>query len=198
MLAKMFKVLETTEIQLTPKAVKRLRISALMSIPALPLFAVAELFEFSDMTTNLLLGFGTISFLALLYCATTRMANRLWVPEKHLDEVEVERKRRSGSLMYQVLLAFFAFFAGVFLALDGGTANTFWSPRAFTYFFGSLFAVSTSVQVAIAAWMTEPLSEPDAVKVAADVRYQWIVFAIVIGLVIINLFIKNLTFPLHP
>ena len=182
MLAKVFNVFETTEIQLTPQAINRLRFSALMSIPAMPLFAAAEFLNFSESVNKVLIALGVICALALLYCFFTRMANRLWIPEKYLDEVEIDRKRRSASLTYQLLVIGLMVSLTIMLLLTGAEKNsaTLLSPRMFIFFLGSLMCVSMGVQTAIAAWMTEPLSHGKVDKVASDGRYKWVVLLIIL------------------
>ena len=186
MLAKLFNVFETTEIQLTPSAIKRLRLSALLSIPMLPSFAAIELLSLTGNAKVAMLALGIISALAALYCFSTRMANRLWIPEKYLDEAEIERKRRSGSLTYQLLIWICAFalpitmlfFGGLDVDSDVGTVLT---GRALVFLLGSIFMITLSVQTAIAAWMTPPLSEDGNVeRVPMDARYKWIMGAILL------------------
>ena len=194
MLSKIYNVFETTEIQLTPQAIKRLRVTAILGLFALPLFAAAEMFNLSTRVTNILIGLGVISIISMLYSATTRMANRLWVPEKHLDEAEIERKRRSGSLTNQLILLALSLgcLTVLTLELNGFGTGEWWNGRVFTYLFGSLVILSTSGQIAIAAWMTEPISDPQVSKVAADKKYQWIATAAIIGVIAIAVLLRYL------
>ena len=181
-----FKTFETTEIQLTNKAIKRLRLSAVMAMFALPCFATIEFFDLSKNVENILLVAGGISFLALMYTSIVRLANRLWIPEKYLDEAEIERKRRSGSLTNQIMIWLFSFFTLVAVLADrfGLGSVIDWTPRTFTYLFGILFMMMICVQTAIAAWMTEPLADASVKRVASDTRYPWIIlglFVLVFG-----------------
>jgi len=100
MLSAVYKAFEATEVQLTPKAITRLRVSAILSLFAIPIFAVAKLFDLPNGVSNVIIPFGLLCMLAMAYAFSTRLANRLWVPEKYLDESEIERKRRSSSLTY--------------------------------------------------------------------------------------------------
>ena len=189
-----FKTFETTEIQLTNKAIKRLRLSAVMALFALPCFAAIELFDLSKNVENILLVAGGISFLALMYTAIVRLANRLWIPEKYLDEAEIDRKRRSGSLTNQIMIWLFSFFTLVAVLADrfGLGSGIDWTPRTFTYLFGILFMMMICVQTAIAAWMTEPLADASVKRVASDTRYPWIIlglFVLVFGLVFLMQFL---------
>lgn len=190
-----FKTFETTEIQLTGRAIKRLRLSAVMAMFALPCFATVELLDLSKNVENILLVAGGVSFLALMYTAMVRLANRLWIPEKYLDEAEIERKRRSGSLTNQIMIWLFSFFTLVAVLADrfGLGAGIDWTPRTFTFLFGILFMMMICVQTAIAAWMTEPLADVNVKKVASDTRYPWIMlgsFVLVFG---VGFLIQSLT-----
>lgn len=187
MLAKMFNIFETTEIQLTPSAIKRLRWSALLSTLALPSFAVIEFLNPTGNARMAVLAVGIIAGLALLYCFSTRMANRLWIPEKYLDEVEIDRKRRSASLTYQILIWGLALFIPITMLFLGGLdrdAGAVLTGRAFTFLLASIFIITISVQTIIAAWMTQPLSDDSNVeKVPMDARYKWIMGGTLIVLI---------------
>ena len=186
MLARLFNIFETTEIQLTPNAIKRLRWSALLAIPTIPSFAAIEFLTLSGATQIAVIILGAISMLAMIYCFSTRMANRLWIPEKYLDEVEIDRKRRSGSLTYQLLIACLMLFIPImvmFYTGFDGNAVAVWNGREITFLLASIFTIALSVQTAIAAWMTQPLSDDSNVeKVPMDARYKWIMGAVIIVL----------------
>lgn len=176
MLKAMFDIFETTEVQLTHSAVMRLRWASVMGFPALPIFAAIEYFEPTGALITVAFIAGIISVLSLVYCASTRLANRLWVPEKYLDEVEIERKRRSASLTYQILVLLFAAVATVFLFVFPASQvsnSVSFTPRALTFLFGALLCCTCALQTGIAAWMTEPLTEGRPVRTPTDGWYKW-------------------------
>lgn len=184
MLSKVFGIMETTEVQLTPQALTRLRVTTLLSFLVIPIYGAVELLDVSGGARTTLIALGVISALAMLYSFTTRLANRLWTPEKYLDENEIERKRRSMSLTFQVLTGVLA----VLLLYMSFTAqygsNAVMSINAIVFIMASLFFMSFSFQIAAAAWMIKPLNDSGAKPVAADKRYMVLVavFIVITGL----------------
>lgn len=192
MLSTFFNIFETTEMQLTPAAIRRLRVSSILSFFAFPCFAAAELIATSETAKIVLIVIGLICAAAMVYCFCTRLANRLWVPEKHLDEAEIERKRRSGSVTYQIMLTVLMVLAVAASLIVEGDLQVLLNPRAALYSTAAFFIGALSVQTAIAAFMTEPLSEGAVDKVPADSRYKWLLLLMVaffggLGFLISNL-----------
>ena len=180
MLSAVFKAFEATEVQLTPKAITRLRVSAILSLFAIPLFSAAKLFEWPDGVSNVLISFCLLCMLAMLYAFSTRLINRLWVPEKYLDESEIERKRRSSSLTYQFMI-YALMIILVLLTLSRHALVDFpWDTRTIFYLTAVLLFSVMSLQTIIAAFMISPISDDEARKVAADGRYKWLMAAMLI------------------
>lgn len=122
--ADMFKL---TEKQMTKKALNRLKILTLASLPAIPfiiLIAFAKTStepqaEVSSGLENLIIGLIIISVIALLALCFCKFTNRFWARDKYLDEWEVARKHQAMAFSYQLFcyiiaafLLYFTFFSG--------------------------------------------------------------------------------------
>ena len=180
MLSAVYKAFEATEVQLTPKAITRLRVSAILSLFAIPIFAVAKLFDLPNGVSNVIIPFGLLCMLAMAYAFSTRLANRLWVPEKYLDESEIERKRRSSSLTYQIMIAALMITLVLLTLSRNALADFPWDTRTIFYLTAVLLFSVMSLQTIIAAYMISPISDDEAQKVAADGRYKWFMAATLI------------------
>lgn len=192
MLSKFFDIMETTEVQLTPQALRRLRITTLLSFLVIPIWGAVALLELSSGMKNALITVGIISGLAMLYSYTTRLANRLWTPEKYLDENEIERKRRSMSLTFQLLLGVVGFLAGwaSFAARNGESAVI--DINALVFMLAFLLFTSFSFQITAAAWMIQPLNDSGAAPVAADKRYKVLAPVILVASAAVGLALSKL------
>jgi hypothetical protein len=175
MLTTVFKAFEATEVQLTPSAITRLRVSAVLSFFAIPIFAAVEFLSLSGGVKTVLIALGIVSALALLYCYSTRLANRLWMPEKYLDESEIDRKRRSGSITYQILSIILMVLSVGFIVFQGTLAGFTLDARAVSFGLAILLFSAMSLQTTIAAYIISPISDGPVEKVAADGRYKWLI-----------------------
>lgn len=182
MLKAVFDIFEPTEKQLTKSAILRVRWTAVLGLFVLPTFAAIELLPITGDMRVAAITLGLALGAALLYCLSTRMANRLWVPEKYLDESEIEIKRRSASLAYQFLVLALA---AVLLLLTLPTVETAMlvTPRAITFSLGSIFIGIICIQTIFATFMMKPLSDGSVDVTPMDKRYGFIM-----GLVLIALF----------
>lgn len=195
MLTTFFKAFEATEIQLTAKAIKRLRISALLTYLVLPCYPAFRFLELSKNVEIPLIIILTISVLAMIYSSLTRLANRLWMPESYLDEVEIERKRRSASLTLQIMFGLLTVVAIVSVFFHKFTlgAEIAWTPLGLGYLFISLGAFAANTQIFIAACMTQPLADATAETIPADIKYKWSALVFLIGLIVFSLILGFLT-----
>lgn len=102
-----------TEESISAKSIKRLRWLTIGSLPILPLAAFVKIFGFTSLK-----GFGPLSgyiviFLITLFafsltCAVpvilSRIGNRIWAPDKYLDEWEQDMKRKSMAMAFIVVM----------------------------------------------------------------------------------------------
>lgn len=186
MLKAMFDIFEPTEKQLTPAAIMRLRISMVFGFFALPIFAAVELLPLEDSVRMVAIIMGVICYIGLVYGLVTRMANRLWVPEKYLDESEIEIKRRSASLAYQIMMFTVAALIATFFVLSPKGSDFTVSARSLVYLFGSLMCAFFCFQTFVAAMMIKPLSDGDIEVTPMDKRYGLIIGGGLITLTLIG------------
>lgn len=186
MLKAMFDIFEPTEKQLTSAAIMRLRISMVFGFFALPIFAAIEVLALSGSARMAAIIVGIICYIGLVYGLITRMANRLWVPEKYLDESEIEIKRRSASLAYQIMMFTVAALIATFFVLSQQGSDFTVSARALVYLFGSLMCAFFCFQTFVAAMMIKPLSDGDIEITSMDKRYGFIMAGCLMTLALIG------------
>ena len=106
MLAKYFEMFEPTERQITAKALRRLKIAAMVALAAVPLIVVDKLIPLETMhpvAATIIEAAFIISVIGFLFICCSRVFNRVWAPDKYLDESEILRKRESATFAYMVL-----------------------------------------------------------------------------------------------
>ena len=122
MLKSFFGIFEVTEAQLQPGAIQRLRWGSYLSFLFLPAAAIGH---FSDAVQDgvasvLTLSAFAIGFLGFCLMGFARTFNRLWTPDRYLDEGEIARKREVNSFAFfwvmtiLMLILFAVVFLGVF------------------------------------------------------------------------------------
>lgn len=192
MLTKVFNMFEPTEVQLTHGALMRLRIAAILGIFAIPIFAYLKLSAPAGSAQTIAIGAGIFAFAGFAYCAFSRIGNRLWIPESHLDENEVGLKRRVGSLSYQIVMAVIVVATFVaFIAWHKGSDPTI-SLLTLSYVFASIGGGTACLQTAIAAWMTPPLEGESNVKTFSDKYYLIFTIGILVLLALLSALLGHL------
>lgn len=186
MLKTIFDVFQVTEAQVTSSALRRLKLASIVSIPALPLAVLAKHGGRDGALQVIILTLAAVSVLALLLVASSRIANRLWIPERYLDEAEITRKRKSASLAYQCVHLMSAVFIIWFvLAFNSGSGlfDIFSDGAAFMYLMGTIMTVSISLQTLFACLDMAALdSENVDARSAADKYYKYGALAAFLGL----------------
>ena len=104
--------------ELTLKALRRVKILMILSLPAYPLAATSKLGQFSD-NVNLLLNITfVLSAICLMGCAITKFVNRFWSRDKYLDEWERARKHESMAFTFQLMMYMIALFMLLGILID--------------------------------------------------------------------------------
>jgi len=174
MLKAMFDIFEPTERQLTQRAISRLRLASVIGFFAMPLVGIAQLAPLTGGLNTAVTVLSIIACLAMVYCLLTRLANRLWVPEKYLDESEIELKRRSASLTYQILMLVIAGLIAGMAFVSAGTPAAMditLSCNLVLLTLGSLLIGAGCLQTGLAAWMTKPIDAEGTAPSLMDKRY---------------------------
>ena len=89
--------------ELTPKALRRLKILMFLSLPVYPLLAV-RLGQFGDNVDLLLNIIYIIPAFSFFLFALTKFVNRFWSRDQYLDEWERARKHEAMAFAFQVLI----------------------------------------------------------------------------------------------
>ena len=104
--------------ELTLKALRRVKILMILSLPAYPLAATSKLGQFSD-NVNLLLNITfVLSAICFMGFAITKFVNRFWSRDKYLDEWERARKHESMAFTFQLMMYMFALFMLLGILID--------------------------------------------------------------------------------
>jgi len=108
-----------TEKQMTKKALSRLKLLTLISLPATPLFFLYSLDKIPTDGEPFYIVLGIVSVIALLTLSFCKFTNRFWARDKYLDEWEVARKHQAMAFTLQLftyvvaaLMLFFLFTSG--------------------------------------------------------------------------------------
>jgi len=194
MLKTIFNIFVVTEEQLTKKSITRLRVASCLSLFFIP--AVAILQE-SNVTGFMLMALGVFTFIALIsfgYVAMSRATNRLWVPNKYLDEAEIQRKQISAYQTYTSLI-FAAFIVLVLFLLDHSLFHSFALnvnvEKALYYIMTGLISSMITLQTFFAAKLMQPLDVDNEAGAfansGADKWYKYAACAFVLAFLILPL-----------
>ncbi len=145
MLKSFFGIFEATEAQLRPAAINRLKLASWASLLFAPLLALYNFGGIEDGSAMkgpiafMLL----ISFIGFTIMGFPRVFNRIWTPDRYLDESEISRKREVNSF------AFVWFISALMVALFGFIGLEILSPNPLTLSaeYSSLLATAFSVLV---------------------------------------------------
>ena len=94
-------IFKLTEKQMTRKALNRLKILTLLSLPAVPLIVLDVFGAFSNSTTVSKLSIFAIPYAAFVAISFSKFVNRFWARDKYLDEWEVARKHQAMAFSLQ-------------------------------------------------------------------------------------------------
>ena len=174
-------ITELNERDVTAKALKHLRISALLSLPLVPLMVVMS----SDISMNyisqslVLLAF-FVSLIALVATCLSKLVNRVWVRDQYLDEWEIGLKHRSMAFAFQVVL-----YALTMLLLLGGALYYFdmlslltTKPEMIGCTLLSILALGLYAQIFVQLAMIEPIEADELDKTSGARRPIKGVFAV--------------------
>ena len=93
---------KVSERDLTKKALGKLKLWALLGLPATPLYAVAHFGDLSPEIFRVMILLTFISGAFLLVTMLSRFTNRFWARDKYLDEWELQRKHHSMAIGFQI------------------------------------------------------------------------------------------------
>lgn len=177
MLKAFFDIFQVTDAQITPSAMARLKWASALSVPAIPFAGVAKYGNLPGGLEGLFVGLAFISTLGLLYAFTSRLANRLWIPDKYLDEAEIARKRQSGSLTFLWTIAILmavTFGMLLWINVQGSLPAYMKSDLFIIIAFGAVITMPISFQTLCVANSLGDL-EPDqtTVKTSVDRYYKY-------------------------
>lgn len=182
MLKPLFDVFQVTEQQLTAKAIKWLRISSVLSLFALPSYMIVEGFDLGPVLTGAFSLLAMAGLLGILYAYSSRVLNRVWTPDKYLDEAEKERKRSASTFAFIVVVASAMIVCAgalLFWFVSGEIPAFLAHERAAIYTLGLIIMFAISLQAIHLAWNIKPIEDAAAEDTQPDKRYKsWIAFYI--------------------
>jgi len=182
MLQRYFDIFAATEEQLTKKAIGRLRFSAFLGIFFMPFYTVLSFQEFSDAVGMIIIALTGAAFLGFVYAAMSRAANRVWVPDKYLDESEIKIKHQTAYMSYKwILISAFVLSLTTLIDVNFNALKTLSYDLTVTdylfYTFGSLFICAFCLQAFFLAGLMRPLDadglDESGVKSGADRWYKY-------------------------
>ena len=100
MLKRIYDTFQITESQLTKASLMRLKLAALISLALMPVLTVMSMRGVTGLAIYIMIGLIGIALLSISYVAFARITNRVWVPNKHLDENEIQIKYKSAHKTY--------------------------------------------------------------------------------------------------
>lgn len=161
------KTFELTESSISARSIRHLRLVAFGSLPFLPLVILMILFGMPK-------GYSAIPFLVLLILSaillfvvlTSRIVNRVWSPDKYLDEWEIALKRRSMTLAFMVTMYVALFLAIIsYVGLEYLPSEASDNPRAGLFtIFSVVVGVGLYSQVFSQLSFIEPMDEDELEK----------------------------------
>ena len=150
---------QISERELTSKSLSRLKLFALLGMPATPLFALAEFGDFSPAVSLIFFGLSFLSGIFLFVVMLSKFTNRFWARDKYLDEWELQRKHHSMAIGFQVIdYAVCLLMAAAFLLIPfSNTTFTISLPQiAMACFSFIVFAVY--IPLVFLLWSTKPVN----------------------------------------
>jgi len=197
MLKVYFDLFAATEAQLTPKAIGRLKLASCAALLLMPTVTFIELSQVSGLLKNILMGFVLFALICFSYVAMSRAGNRLWVPDKYLDEGEIQRKRHVGYMTYfWVIMCGLVVMGGLLLAMLVFKLPPINMPADEVLYFavGNLLMGAICLQTFFTAHIMQPLEADNAegkpVKSGMDKWYKYFACAFVFLVLILPFLMK--------
>jgi hypothetical protein len=167
MLKALAKQVELEETSISRKTLRRLTFALLISLPVWPLLILdhAGLLEgqggwFETSAGSIVkLVIVLVSLLALLIIATSRLVNRLYFPDRYLDEWEIKIKHKSMTFAFQVLMWLFVPILAILTLMGLPDAQV-----SGEVLMSALFAVlmlTVYLQTGHAVWQVQPIEDAD-------------------------------------
>ena len=194
MLRPLFDVFAVTEEQLTKKAIDRLRLASCFSFFFFP---VVTIMQQSNISGVMFMTLGVLSLIGLFsfaYVALSRAGNRLWVPNKYLDEGEVQRKQVSAYHTYTFVMLGMCVILLFFVIADrlyDLRALSVSVDKIIFYAIGNFVMCGISLQTFFATKLMQPLDAENEggalVKSGADMWYKYVACGFVLLALILPL-----------
>ena len=100
MLKRFYDTFQITESQLTKASLMRLKLAALIGLAPMPLVTVMSIIEVTGLALYVMISVKVIAIPCFIYVACAGITNRVWVPDKYLDENEIQIKHKSAYKTY--------------------------------------------------------------------------------------------------
>lgn len=187
-------IFKISEQDLTQKSLDKLKLFALLGLPATPLYALSMFGSFSTLTTAALLGLCFLSGTFLLITMLSKFTNRFWARDKYLDEWELKKKHHSMAVGLQIT----SYIIGTIMIL--ALAATPFLNIKFTIGFEhiamavfSLICIMVYIPLLFLLWTTSPIKiekgqiirEDKAVVTAREQKVEAAIITIVVGLILL-------------
>ena len=199
MLKQVFGLFEITESQITESAIKRLKWASIISFFLVPLVAILHLFQpfNSPGTKSVILALAYISILGFFIFGFSRALNRLWIPDRYLDESEISRKREVNHFAFVWLITgvMIAGFALIVLDSLGVNSPGFMSDPKIMFFSLALVCVSSlSLQGLKLSKVLTPITDEERTEDSKhkDKIYLICVYSYIIGVLVVSSLFKHL------
>ncbi len=192
MLKAYFDIFEITEEQLTEKAITRLKFTSFVALFLMPATTFMSMAQVSGVMRHILMGFIVFALICFGYVGMSRASNRFWVPDKFLDEGEIERKRGVWyatfisimTVAFMALLGFIACEVFLELKLTGISTND-----VLYYTLGNLLMSTVCLQAFFTARDLQPLDadimETSPARTAIDKGYKYVACAFVFFMLVL-------------
>ena len=177
MLKAYFDIFNATEEQLTTKAIGRLKFASFLGLFLMPMVILIDVSGVSGALLNVMMIFTLFTLVGFGYAAMSRAGNRLWVPNKYLDESEIRTKHISAYKTYKWLML--SIFGGVisFVVLEKAFGLSLVNLNVndvLYYILGYFLMTAICLQTFFAASLMQPL-EIDEVsgQLARNATDKW-------------------------
>lgn len=181
MLKALFGLFEITESQLSKGAMLRLRVAGFLGLLALPL-GIAKINQHSVINFIQFENWIDIAFViavvGFVVVGSTRAVNRLFIPDRYLDESEVARKRHVNATVFWIFMTVGILLMLVILAfMLSGTEMTLHlqSSHYMLVFLMGIFIPICCIQGLVLSFLSKPLDDDDSTTVMTAQDYKYLV-----------------------
>lgn len=161
-------ITKLNERDMSDGALKRLRVTALLSLPFTPALAFLGSKHVSSPLSDALPATVVVlvlmvSSVALFFLCMNKLVNRVWVKDQYLDEWEVRMKHKSMAFAFQVVLYAIAIllFAGAALYFSDFITLPKFSPEVLGYTLFSLTTLGLYAQIYSQFSIVQPIEQDE-------------------------------------